>query len=61
MAVNHFDGQNPEPNTRPRVAARFQTMGARMWLMLFGVAVVTFLGFGLGSVLADLFERDGPL
>jgi hypothetical protein len=31
-----------------------------MWLTLFGVVLVISLGFGLGSVLADLFERDAP-
>lgn len=32
-----------------------------MWLTLFGVVPVMSLGFGLGSVLADRFERDAPL
>jgi hypothetical protein len=32
-----------------------------MWLAFFGVVVVMSLGFGLGSVLADLFERERPL
>jgi len=29
-----------------------------MWLALFGIVLVMSLGFGLGSVLADLLERD---
>ena len=29
-----------------------------MWLALFGVVLVMSLGFGIGSVLADLLERD---
>lgn len=29
-----------------------------MWLALFGIVLVMSLGFGLGSVLADTFERD---
>jgi len=29
-----------------------------MWLMLLGIVVVTSLGYGAGSLLADLFERD---
>jgi hypothetical protein len=29
-----------------------------MWLSLFGVAFLMSLGFGVGSVLADLFERE---
>jgi hypothetical protein len=32
-----------------------------MWLALFGVVFVLSLGFGVGSVLADMFERNGPL
>jgi hypothetical protein len=31
-----------------------------MWLMVFGIVVVTSLGFGAGSLLANLFEEDGP-
>jgi len=29
-----------------------------MWLSLFGIVLVMSLGFGLGSLLADRFERD---
>jgi hypothetical protein len=29
-----------------------------MWISLFGIVLVMSLGFGLGSVLADLYERD---
>ncbi len=29
-----------------------------MWLALFGIVIVMSLGFGIGSVLADLNERD---
>jgi hypothetical protein len=29
-----------------------------MWLSLFGVVLLMSLGFGVGSVLADLFERE---
>lgn len=32
-----------------------------MWLALFGIVLVMSLGFGVGSVLADMFERNGPL
>ena len=32
--------------------------GPLMWLALFGIVLVMSLGFGLGSVLADVFERD---
>ena len=31
-----------------------------MWLTLFGVVLVLSFGFGLGSMLADLFESDAP-
>lgn len=30
-----------------------------MWQLLFGVAIVLSLGFGAGSLLADIFEDDG--
>jgi hypothetical protein len=33
---------------------------AAMWLVVFGIVLVTSLGFGVGSVLADIFERNGP-
>ena len=29
-----------------------------MWLALFGIVIVMSLGFGIGSVLADMRERD---
>ena len=29
-----------------------------MWLALFGIVIVMSLGFGIGSVLADMMERD---
>jgi len=35
-----------------------ETEEAKMWLALFGWNLVMSVGFGLGSVLADLFERD---
>jgi hypothetical protein len=34
------------------------TEEALMWLSLFGIVLVMSLGFGLGSVLADLYEQD---
>ena len=53
----------PEPDAGlPRLPARcpWQTEEARMWLSLFGIVLVLSLGFGLGSMLADKFERDLP-
>jgi len=32
-----------------------------MWLTLFVIVLVMSVGFGLGSVLADLFERNEPV
>ena len=29
-----------------------------MWLALFGIVIVMSLGFGIGSVLADVMELD---
>jgi hypothetical protein len=31
-----------------------------MWLTLFEIVFVTSLGFGVGSVLADMFEKGEP-
>jgi hypothetical protein len=46
----------------PGVATGFQpSWEARMWLTLFGIVLVMSVGFGLGSVLADLFERNEPV
>jgi hypothetical protein len=54
-------GKQPEPGaTMPRCPRQTprQTEEALMWLSLFAIVLVMSLGFGLGSMLADMFERD---